>query len=212
MTSRKASGAQGPGSPCAPTRRVFFSLWPDAALRTALARATHKAVSTSAGRPVPSESLHATLVFIGSVPEQRIPELEAIGARRRGVVLRGAALCGDGLAHSAAAHLRSHRVLAEAADHLRYRGRGVCRRRRGCRGAGRRAEKGNSRRRIYSRSQALPPHVTVARKVARPTPTLDMHSVPWSCTGFALVDSRTGAGGAIYSVINSWALDTLRNS
>jgi 2'-5' RNA ligase len=55
-------------------------------------------------------------------------------------------------------------------------------------------------------------HVTVARKVARTTRSLDMHSVRWSCSEFALVESRTEAAGAVYSVVESWPLVRTRNA
>ena len=49
-------------------------------------------------------------------------------------------------------------------------------------------------------------HVTVARKVARSPHSLDMPSVLWRFTDFALVESRTEAAGALYSVVDSWTL------
>ncbi len=61
-----------------PTRRVFFALWPDAAQREALAHAIRKAVKSCGGRPVPPESLHVTLAFLGSVPESGVPELGSL--------------------------------------------------------------------------------------------------------------------------------------
>src|SRR5205807_403857 len=64
-----------------PTRRLFFALWPDAGQRAALVHATRKAVRSSGGRPVPEESLHVTLAFLGSVPERRVAELQAIARR-----------------------------------------------------------------------------------------------------------------------------------
>ncbi|HYL02781.1 MAG TPA: 2'-5' RNA ligase family protein, partial [Steroidobacteraceae bacterium] len=77
-----ASSGDEPRTPAAPperTRRLFFALWPDAAQRTVLAHAVRKAVRNCGGRPVPAESLHVTLAFLGSVPESRMAELGAAG-------------------------------------------------------------------------------------------------------------------------------------
>src|SRR5581483_1928235 len=65
------------------TRRIFFALWPDERVRAALAHATHKAVRSCGGRPVPVHNLHATLLFLGSVPESRIPDVVAVAANAR---------------------------------------------------------------------------------------------------------------------------------
>jgi 2'-5' RNA ligase len=190
------------------TRRVFFALWPDAGLRTALARATHKAVSASGGRPVSTQGLHATLVFLGSVTEPRIPELEAVADRvaaafSGGWSLRAAPpqLIFDRIEHWQKSQIICATVGAESREAVVIVDSLAEALKRETIGAG-----------FSPDLKPFRAHVTVARKVARTTPMLDMHSVPWSCTGFALVESRTAAGGAIYSVINSWTLDTRQNT
>jgi 2'-5' RNA ligase len=50
------------------------------------------------------------------------------------------------------------------------------------------------------------PHVTVARKVVRPTRLLDIDSVRWEFVRFALLESRTQASGPIYSVVEPYVL------
>jgi 2'-5' RNA ligase len=187
---------------------VFFALWPDEALRVALARATHKAVSASGGRPVDVQGLHATLIFLGSVPERRIPELESIGARvATAFYPRGSAhtalpqLLFDRIEHWQKPQIICATVGAESSEGVAV--------------AGALADSLREAAAAAGFSPDLKPfraHVTVARKVARSTPMLDMHSVRWSFAGFALVASRTGVGGAIYSVINSWALDMRQNT
>jgi 2'-5' RNA ligase len=61
-----------------PTQRLFFALWPSAEEQRALAQAAHKAARYSGGRATPEEKLHLTLVFLGSVPQRRLPELAQI--------------------------------------------------------------------------------------------------------------------------------------
>jgi len=51
-----------------PTRhRVFFALWPDAATRSAISRATRDAVQASGGRPIAKDRLHLTVAFLGEL-------------------------------------------------------------------------------------------------------------------------------------------------
>lgn len=67
----------------APTRRLFFALWPDAALQAAMAEAARAVASTRAigGRAVPAERLHLTLLFLGDVAARTEQHLiEAAGA------------------------------------------------------------------------------------------------------------------------------------
>jgi 2'-5' RNA ligase len=173
---------------------VFFALWPDAALRTALARATHKAVSACGGRPVPAQNLHVTLAFLGSVPERRIQDLASVARRVAGAFPSSAApllltfdhieywkkpqvLCA--LAEGESAQVRT---LAEALTNEAA-------------GAG-----------FNPDPKPFRPHVTVARKVVHPTRALDMRSAVWSFTEFVLVESRTEAQGAVYGVLESYPL------
>jgi len=68
------------------TRRLFFALWPDAELRTAIVDRT-EAVDLHdvlGGRRVPAHNLHLTLVFLGNVPVERFDSLvDAAGRVRR---------------------------------------------------------------------------------------------------------------------------------
>lgn len=52
----------------APTRRLFFALWPDDALRAELVKRL-RSIPRRRGKPVAVENLHITLAFLGSVDE-----------------------------------------------------------------------------------------------------------------------------------------------
>ena len=60
--------------------RLFFALWPDAAVRDALYGAAQAAHGGSGGRLMRRENLHQTLVFVGSIAAERIAGLEAAAA------------------------------------------------------------------------------------------------------------------------------------
>jgi RNA 2',3'-cyclic 3'-phosphodiesterase len=63
----------------APSQRLFFASWPDAATRAALrAAATRRPVE--AGRAIAPDHLHLTLAFLGSVAVAEVGRLTAIGA------------------------------------------------------------------------------------------------------------------------------------
>ncbi len=77
------SAGSDDGGGRAPVRRLFLALWPDGALRERIVRTILPALPHHAGRPVPGENLHVTLVFLGNVPERELGCVEdaAAGAR-----------------------------------------------------------------------------------------------------------------------------------
>ena len=196
-----------------PTRRLFFALWPDAGQRAALAHATRKAVRSSGGRPVPEESLHVTLAFLGSVPERRVAELQAI-ARRVAEAPEAAPLL---VSFDRLVHWAKPRILC-ALDALPSAGTEAA-------GAPRvgalagapalaLAESLKSETTARGFSPDLKPfhaHVTVARKVARAPAAQPLSPVQWTFDGFALIESRTEPTGPVYSVIESYLLGKTEN-
>jgi len=196
-------GAEAPiseATPREPARRLFFALWPDEAMRQAMAQATRKAARASGGRPLPAGNLHITLAFLGSVPEGRLPQLAAIARR-------AAALCGEAVSPAT-----EEQHIEVAFEHLEYwRAAHLL-----CAAP---AEPPARLAALARRLQALlteggfapdlkpfRPHVTVVRKVSRPGPAGRMHPVVWRFTELALVESRTLPEGALYSVVESYSL------
>jgi 2'-5' RNA ligase len=183
-----------------PTRRLFFALWPDAQQRGALHSAARQCVSSCGGRPVPVQSLHVTLAFLGAVPEGRVPELDRIARRVAGAFparaqpllltfdrlvywARPQILCAPGTEESAAdtdaasapalaATLKNETVAAGFSPDLK----------------------------------PFRAHVTVARKVAHAPAALALQPVLWRFDAFALIESRTDPAGPVYSVIESYLL------
>jgi 2'-5' RNA ligase len=173
-------------------RRLFFALWPDEAMRQAMARATQGARRDSGGRPVPPENLHVTLAFLGSVAERRLAELGDIAlAAAREAVAAPLELAFDHLEYWRAAQL----LCAAAAGPFPPAAALAAR-----------------LQALLARSGFGPdlkpfrPHVTVMRKVARPAAVGGMETVLWRFEAFALIESRTLPAGALYSVVESYAL------
>ena len=73
-------------------------------------------------------------------------------------------------------------------------------------GAGFISDPGSSRSVGGRETREFCPHVTLARKVAHPTGPIGIQPVLWSFNDFALVDSRTEAGGSVYTVLQSFPL------
>ncbi len=183
----------------APSRRLFFALWPDEAQRAALVHATAKTVRHCGGRPVPESNLHVTLAFLGSVPESRVGELSAIARRVAADFPRDAlplVINLEGFEHWVKPQLLT--VLQGKEE------------------PGAPASGPAALARVLGSEVAaagfspdLKPfrvHVTVARKVTRAPHSGEMRKVEWRFDAFALVESRTLAEGPVYSVIESHVL------
>lgn len=64
------------------SKRLFYALWPDAAVRTALHRLQRQLQLE--GRPIPAAKLHITLAFLGQQPVSVLPALQTILTRLQG--------------------------------------------------------------------------------------------------------------------------------
>ena len=183
------------------SRRLFFALWPDAAQRTALVHASHKSVRSCGGRPVPDHNLHATLAFLGSVPEERVAELDGI-ARAGAREFRGGGpllLTFDRLEHWA----RPQILVALGPDEHGAAGAPHA----GAASALAATLKDATAAAGFSPDLKLfHAHVTVARKVRHAPPPEATHAVHWEFAAFALIESRTLPQGPLYSVVACYPL------
>jgi 2'-5' RNA ligase len=171
----------------AEARRLFFALWPDAGTRERLAHATRKAVRHSGGRPVAVDNLHATVAFLGRVPEERLEAVQAAGAA---AACPPFALRLDGIEFWP----RPQVLVATAATPP------------AAVSLAERLWAGVEPLGIERDFRPLRIHVTLARKVQKPAPGLAMPPVDWQVPELALVESVTDPAGARYAVVARWPL------
>ena len=168
-------------------KRLFFALWPDRGVRAQLAeRAGLLQIDT--GRPVPGENYHVTLVFLGNVQEQDIPGLLDAAGRLR---VPGFPLQIDRCGwwkRAKVAWLAPEITPAPLLELVEQVNRLSI----------------NAGLSIDNRDYS--PHLTVARKVARPVTAMSFEPVHWDVREFCLVESITHQQGARYRVMKSWAL------
>jgi len=166
-------------------RRVFFALWPDDATRSAMSRATRRAVQACSGRPIAKDRLHLTVAFLGDITPARLElartvppiavgpfelTLDAVGVWPESRTLWFAPMAPpDSLGELEAALW----------DGLVERGF-------------------RSEERIYR------PHVTLARR-ARPIEE-EVLPVVWPVRDLALVESFTDGHSVHYEVLERWPL------
>jgi 2'-5' RNA ligase len=179
-------------------RRVFFALWPSEEQQAALASAAQSVTEASGGRVVPALNFHVTLVFVGSVAEVRMPDLFKIAAHVSAAA-RDSREFGSGplqLGFDAVEYWRKAKIICATASMPSAAATAL-------------SEELKSHLFAAGFAPDIKPfraHVTLARKVPHGTHDRTMQSVPCSFTDCALVDSRTGPGGSLYSVLNSWPL------
>ncbi len=156
--------------------------------------------SVRAAREVPSENLHLTLAFLGSVPESSLPalrELAGEASRVAGAGARPGARAGalevmlDTIDHWRRAQIlcaTASRKPAEAAGFADGFKQALC-------AAG-----------FTPDLKPFRAHVTLARQVRGGPSDRRMSPVRWIFRDFALIESRTDPSGSLYSVVESWPL------
>jgi 2'-5' RNA ligase len=169
------------------TRRAFFALWPDPALREQLAAASAAARRHASGRPVPAENLHLTLAFLGNLSPEG---LECVRRGAGGVKAPPFALAFDrvGWWRRPGILWLAPTAWPPAIEHLvsdLWRAVVPCG--------------------LEPETRPFRPHVTLARRCgrARPGPMAPIH---WPASDFALIESFAGQSGARYRVIERWPL------
>jgi 2'-5' RNA ligase len=175
--------------------RLFFALRPTAAQSDALLAQLGPAFTSQGVTPIPAGNLHATLCFLGTVPDERVPALRDAAARVRN---RGVSLSFDALEF-----WPKPKILCATASEA------------GSVAAGELARAISDEVVTAGFTPDIKPfraHLTLARKVraeqakALALPQVLQPGFVVRSTEFALMQSRRGEGGSVYSVVDSWPL------
>jgi 2'-5' RNA ligase len=168
-------------------QRLFFALWPDAATRQALVKAS-RALLGRRIKQVPAENLHITLAFAGPVTAPVRDCLVAAAERIRAAPFE---LTLDHVGHwprprifwIGPAHTPPGLWSLVEALNQAFESCGLQR-----------------------ETRPFQAHVTLARKVRRAPPPVEMAPISWSIGDFSLVESVTDAHGASYRRLVTWKL------
>ena len=170
------------------TRRLFFALWPDEAVRAAL----DEAGRTLAGkrvRRIPADKLHLTLAFLGSVPAATQDCLE-----QQAGAIRVAPFT---LSIDHAGYFPRPRVLWVGAGDVPVELWSLA-------GALRQAQLDCG---VVPDRHAFQAHVTVARKYSQGVPEHVFAPIDWPIGDFRLVESVSTENGVRYLPLRSWPLE-----
>jgi 2'-5' RNA ligase len=177
---------------CEPTRRLFFALWPDAAVRDALVAVAARPLRRV--KRVRPANLHMTLAFPGAVTRAVQDCLEAEAGA---IAVPPFELCIDtagywprpriawlGPAHAPAEIWALSGALRTALERCG----------------------------LVPEARPFLPHITLARKVNPGTTIGAFEPVHWPVGHFALVESVTDPAGAVYRPLRSWPLEAPQTS
>jgi 2'-5' RNA ligase len=169
--------------------RVFFALWPDDAVRSAISRATRDAVRACGGRPIAKERLHLTVAFLGELTGAGLDVARQIPTQTPATAVGAFELTLDaiGIWPESKILWLAPRAPPDALGELEARLSDAL------------AERGfRTEERIYR------PHVTLARR-ARPVEVV-VEPIRWSVGDLALVESFPDGRNVHYEVLERWPM------
>jgi len=169
--------------------RVFFALWPDGALRTALAELAREVAQEAHGRATTQENLHLTLAFLGDQSARQVRALKAlagaVASHRFQLALDEiGSFARTGIAWLGASAPQLELVALQSRLALALREAGFS---------------------LDERPYA--PHLTLARRAGAPVRRALARPILWNVNSFVLAASNLGRERPIYRVLAEWALD-----
>ena len=172
-------------------RRLFFALWPPDAVRERLAAEVQSRAAL--GRAIPARNLHVTVVFLGAVPQERLPLVLETAQSTQKLTFGGNFMLHlervefwrrSSLVCLIAEQAPPQLLAIVASLHAGLRERGF----------------------ELREHEKFRPHVTLVRDVGRAPAAAAIAPVQWPVESFALVESQVGQRGSDYTVLEEWRL------
>jgi 2'-5' RNA ligase len=162
------------------SKRLFFALWPDNRQRDRLRDVINSVAKTVEGKPVDRRNWHVTLPYIGQFEERQIPDLRELAAQIQVEPFR---LVFDRLEYwarpkvaclaAATVPPELERLVSSLNDVLRLVG-------------------------VTPEDRTYRPHITVSRNARAFTTERLAQRTTTEWSGFELIESVSGPGGATY--------------
>jgi 2'-5' RNA ligase len=170
--------------------RLFFALWPPSDLREGLHRLAETYGRQHGGKPMRSETLHLTLLFLGEVERQYIPALRQMAGEVHCApftlqLTHLASWRGNRIGYAAP---EEDEALQELAMSVR---------------------EAVGKTGLHFDKRPFSPHVTLLRKLAQPFPQQLAVLPAWPVQAFSLVESVLTEAGSHYRPLDTWSLGKL---
>jgi 2'-5' RNA ligase len=167
--------------------RLFYALWPDAAVRDELYAAAQTLRRDCGGRVTRRENLHQTLVFLGEVADARIARVQAIASAAAAPAFKlDFGVCG---------YWPHNRIVWAAPNSTPEPLTGLVAM----------LEQELTRAEFAYDRRPYAPHITLIRGARRPA-SMPALRFDWPVNDFVLVDAGGGPRGAGYRVVARWPL------
>jgi 2'-5' RNA ligase len=166
--------------------RHFLALWPDAPAAASLERLALEVAQATRGRAVPIGKIHLTLAFLGETSPELTERARGVAAMLHrgsvGITVDRVGSFRNARVAWAGSTMPSEALMALQADlALRLREAG-----------------------FVLEERAYVPHLTLARRIAKPLPDSAIEPIAWHAQELALVRTDTGTGR--YATLGSWPL------
>ena len=170
-----------------PSLRLFFALWPHPAERAQFAELGKKLKRKTGGRLVAADLLHITLVFLGETKEEHLTQLlqsageiccDPFTLKIDQIACWKNGIAWAGTSHIPEALLTMQQQLVQSVTQLGY----------------------------HLERRNFVPHLTLLRKAPRPSLLESIAPINWTIDSFALVHSKLGSAGPVYTILRSWPL------
>lgn len=168
--------------------RLFFALWPDAALQQQFYQAGEKLHHLCGGRRTRRENIHMTLAFLGEVDAVRLERVKTIAA--------GIDVSSFALVFTRLGWWRSNQVAWAATDETP----------RPLTDLVKQLQLGLASEGFKFDERRFLPHVTLLRKAKCSQSILNNHPMLWLAHEFVLVRSTLQPGGPHYTIVGRWPL------